>query len=112
MFVLAFVPPEKFAAFDVPLSRNIPTQAGVDTSPFVQPERFAPLELKAPPPKKEDLEQMEAPKVTKPLQTVQVNEGSPVLLQATIVGKPTPNVRFHYTPRIYSHLLSLLVCLA
>jgi hypothetical protein len=49
---------------------------------------------------------MEAPKVTKPLQTVQVNEGSPVLLQATIVGKPTPNVRLftihrEYTPITY-----------
>ena len=65
----------------------------IDTRPFVQPERFAPLELKAPVPKKEDLDQMEAPKVIVPLQPVQVNEGSPVLLQATIVGKPTPNVR-------------------
>jgi hypothetical protein len=52
------------------------------------------LELKAPLPKKEDLQQMEAPKFIVPLQSVQVNEGSPVLLQATIVGKPTPNVRF------------------
>ena len=98
---LAFVSPEKFAAFDAPYTRNIPTQAGVDTTPFVQPERFAPLELKAPAPKKEDLEQMEAPKVTKPLQPVQVNEGSPVLLQATIVGKPTPNVRFYYKLQKY-----------
>ncbi len=40
------------------------------------------------------MEQMEAPKVTIPLQSVQVNEGSPVLLQATIIGKPRPNVRF------------------
>jgi hypothetical protein len=53
------------------------------------------LELKAPPPTKEDMQQIEAPKVVKPLQTTQVNEGSPVLLHATIVGKPTPNVRLY-----------------
>ena len=66
----------------------------IDTRPFVQPERFAPLEVKAPVPKKEDLEQMEAPKVLVPLQNEQLDEGAPVLLRATIVGKPTPNVRF------------------
>ncbi len=94
LFFLAFVPPEKFAAFDIPYGPKIPTQSGVDVSPFVQPERFAQLEVKAPIPTKEDMEQMEAPKVTIPLQSVQVNEGSPVLLQATIIGKPRPNVRF------------------
>lgn len=93
---LAFVPPEKFAAFDLPNSRNIPTQSGVDTSPFVQPERFTQLEVKAPVPTKEEMEQMEAPRVTTPLQSVQVNEGSPVLLQATVVGKPRPNVSLFY----------------
>ena len=93
---LAFVPPEKFAAFDMPNTRNIPTQSGVDTSPFVQPERFNQLEVKAPAPTKEEMEQMEAPRVTKPLQSVQVNEGTPVLLQATVVGKPRPNVRLIY----------------
>ena len=35
---------------------------------------------------------MEPPKVITPLQSLQTNEGSPVLLQATIIGKPTPNV--------------------
>lgn len=93
VFCLAFVSPDKFAAFDQPYGRNVPTQSGVDTSPFVQPERFAQLELKAPKPTKEEMEHMEAPKVMTPLQSVQVNEGSPVLLQATVAGKPTPNVR-------------------
>jgi hypothetical protein len=93
---LAFVSPEKFAAFDQPSGRNVPVQSGVDTSPFVQPERFQQLELKAPAPTKEDMQQMEAPKTVTPLQSVQLNEGSPALLQATIVGKPTPNVRFYY----------------
>lgn len=68
----------------------------MDTSPFVQPERFAQLELKAPAPTKEEMEQMEAPRVTKPLESAQVNEGSPILLQATVVGKPRPNVRSIY----------------
>lgn len=60
----------------------------------MQPERFTQLELKAPAPTKEEMEQMEAPRVTKPLQSVQVNEGTPILLQATVTGKPRPNVRF------------------
>ncbi len=67
--------------------------ASIDTRPFVQPERFAPLELKAPLPTEEDMEQIQPPKVIVPLQSEQVNEGSPVLLRATIVGTPTPNVR-------------------
>ena len=66
--------------------------ASIDTRPFVQPERFAPLEVKAPLPTKQDIKQMEPPKVITPLQSLQTNEGSPVLLQATIIGKPTPNV--------------------
>ncbi|CAF4689160.1 unnamed protein product, partial [Rotaria sp. Silwood2] len=65
--------------------------ASIDTRPFVQPERFAQLELQAPAPTKEDMEHMEAPKVIVPLKPVQVHEGAPVLLQAKIVGKPTPN---------------------
>ncbi|CAF4147161.1 unnamed protein product, partial [Rotaria sp. Silwood2] len=87
----AFVSPEKFAAFDIPYRRHVPLQAGVDTTPFVQPERFTQLELKAPAPTKEDMEHMEAPKIITPLQSVQVNEGTHALLQATIVGTPRPN---------------------
>jgi hypothetical protein len=30
-----------------------------------------------------------------PLQNEEVKQGAPVLLQATIVGKPTPNVRLY-----------------
>jgi hypothetical protein len=52
--------------------------------------------LKAPVPKKEDLQQMQPPKFIVPLQSEQVDEGAPVLLQATVVGKPTPNVRLLY----------------
>ncbi|CAF1516488.1 unnamed protein product, partial [Rotaria sordida] len=65
--------------------------ASIDTRPFVQPEHFAQLEVKAPPPTKEDMEKMEPPKVIVPLKPMQVKEGSPVLLQATITGKPRPN---------------------
>jgi hypothetical protein len=95
VLILAFVSPEKFAAFDQPYGRNVPVQSGVDATPFVQPERFAQLELKAPIPTKEDMQHIEAPKVTKPLQSLQLNEGTPALLQATIVGKPTPTVRLY-----------------
>jgi hypothetical protein len=73
---------------------NIQPTPSIDTRPFIQPEHFAPLEVKAPIPKKEDLEQMQPPKVIVPLQNEQIKEGAPVLLEATIVGKPTPNVRF------------------
>ncbi len=52
--------------------------------------------MKAPAPKKEDLQQMQPPKVLAPLENEEVKQGAPVLLQATIVGKPTPNVRFYY----------------
>jgi hypothetical protein len=64
-----------------------PTPAG----PAGQPA--GPLEVKAPVPTKEDMKQMQPPKVTVPLDNTQVEEGVPVLLRATIVGKPTPNVR-------------------
>jgi hypothetical protein len=39
--------------------------------------------------------QMQPPKVIVPLPNEQVKVGSPVLLQATITGKPTPSVRFY-----------------
>ncbi|CAF4167212.1 unnamed protein product, partial [Rotaria sp. Silwood2] len=64
--------------------------ASIDTRPFVEPERFAQLELQAPPPTKEDMDHMEPPKVIVPLKSLRVKEGSPVLLQATITGKPRP----------------------
>ncbi len=62
--------------------------------PSAQPEQFGPLEVKAPPPTKGDLEKMEPPKVIVPLENEKVKKGSPVLLKATITGKPTPDVRF------------------
>ena len=74
---------------------NIRPTASIDTRPFVQPDRFAQLELKAPPPTKEDMEQLEPPNVIVPLQSIQANEGSPVLLQSTIIGRPTPSVMSH-----------------
>ena len=59
-----------------------------------QPENAGPLEVKAPVPTKEDMKQMQPPKVVVPLENTQVKEGAPVLLRATIVAKPTPNVRY------------------
>ena len=62
-------------------------------APSAQPEQAGPLEIKAPQPKKEDLDKMEPPKVIVPLENEKVKKGSPVLLKATITGKPTPKVR-------------------
>jgi hypothetical protein len=67
----------------------------IEKQPFTKPEQLVPLEVKAPAPKKEDLQQMQPPKVIVPLQNEEVKKGAPVLLQATIVGKPTPNVRLY-----------------
>jgi Immunoglobulin I-set domain len=61
-----------------------------------KPQQVGPLELKAPKPKKEELQQMQPPKVIVPLENKEVKEGAPVLLKATITGKPTPDVRFYY----------------
>ena len=60
--------------------------------PGAQPEETGPLEVKAPVPKPEETQQMQPPKVIVPLENEKVKKGSPVLLKATIVGKPTPNV--------------------
>ncbi len=68
--------------------------------PSGQPDKAGPLEVKAPPPKKEDLTQMQPPKVIVPLTNEKVEKGSPVILKATIVGKPTPNVRHYCYMRI------------
>lgn len=65
----------------------------VDVRPFVQPESFAKLELKAPPPTKEDMDKMEPPKVVVPLENQQLKDGTPALLASKITGRPTPNVR-------------------
>jgi hypothetical protein len=71
---------------------TVKPEAPTKKGPSGQPEQFGPLEIKAPPPKKEDLEQMQPPKVIVPLEHEKVKKGSPVLLKATIIGKPTPNV--------------------
>ena len=62
-----------------------------------QPEQTGPLEVKAPQPKKEDLDKMEPPKVIVPLENEKVKKGTPVLLKATIIGKPTPTVSSFYS---------------
>ena len=73
---------------------NIRPTTSIDTRPFVEPEKFANLELKAPPPTKEDLAKPEAPKVIIPLEDVQLKEGAPALLTAKIIGRPTPDVSY------------------
>ena len=54
------------------------------------------------------MQQRQPPKVVVPLENVQANEGAPVLLKATIVGKPTPTVRCGYCAELS---LSLIFCL-
>ena len=63
------------------------------TTAAQQPNQLGPLEVKAPPPTKEDMQQVQPPKVVVPLENTEVTEGSPVLLKATIAGKPVPTVR-------------------
>jgi hypothetical protein len=53
---------------------------------------------------------MQPPKVIVPLPNEKVKIGSPVLLRATIIGKPTPSVRFYVQQKSLS-LVSCLVCL-
>ncbi len=66
-----------------------------DKGPGAQPEQTGPLEVKAPPQTKEEQQQpMQPPKVIVPLENEKVKKGSPVILKATIIGQPTPNVRF------------------
>ena len=74
----------------------------IDTRPFVAPEKFGPLEIKAPPPSKEDMQKMEPPKVIVPLEDANLKEGVPALLTAKIIGRPTPDVSIDLYP-IKSH---------
>ena len=87
---------------------------GIDTRPFVEPEKFGPLEVKAPPPTKEDMQKMEPPKVIIPLEDKSLKEGSPVLLKSKIIGRPTPDVREYISvsDRFVALFFSVLVCLA
>ena len=75
---------------------NLTVKPETKKGPGAQPEQTGPLEVKAPQPKKEDLDKMEPPKVIVPLENEKVKKGSPVLLKATIIGTPTPDVGMHY----------------
>lgn len=61
---------------------------------------------------------MEPPQVIVPLENIQLNEGSPVLLQSTIVGKPRPDVNINYSDDCITVLINIvlysdsIVCLA
>mgnify|MGYP002377957589 CR=1 FL=1 len=67
------------------------TTAKLTIQPSKQPKEEKPLEVKAPPPAPQDLQQMQPPKVVVPIENQEVPEKSPVLLKATIIGKPTPD---------------------
>ena len=64
--------------------------APAEAQALAQPK---PLEVTAPQPTKQDMQQPQAPKVVVPMESVSAPKGSPVLLRATITGKPTPTVR-------------------
>ncbi|CAF4299945.1 unnamed protein product, partial [Adineta steineri] len=59
-----------------------------DALPSATPK---PVEVKAPVPTKQEMQQVQPPKVIVPLENVEAIKGSPVLLRATIAGTPTPN---------------------
>ena len=61
-----------------------------DAQTFSQPK---PLQVPAPQTTQQEMQQPQPPKVIVPLKDLAVRKGSPVLLRATIVGKPTPTVR-------------------
>ena len=60
-----------------------------DVQGFAQPK---PLQIPAPQPTQQDMQQPQPPKVIVPLENVEAPKGSPILLRATITGKPTPTV--------------------
>ena len=62
-----------------------------DAQEFAQPK---PLQVTAPQPTQQDMQQPQPPKVIVPLKNINAPKGSPILLRATITGKPTPTVSF------------------
>jgi hypothetical protein len=55
------------------------------------------------------MDQLEPPQVIVPLQSIQLTEGSPALLQAKIVGRPTPDVSsyLHGHPFYHTNMISI-----
>ena len=92
-----FIPKDKFRDLDHPEGRKRPIQIvpGVDTQPFIEPERF--LNLKPIPevmrPEDELVEPKRPPKVIVPLADVDMDEQMPIIFVTTIdAGSPMATV--------------------
>lgn len=96
--------PDRFAVFDQiqPNRKPLNDFVGVDETPLVSMEKIRLLEIpsKAPQRPNEVEEKEEAPIVLAPLQPLDAQEGSPIVLTAKITGTPMPNVSRHETTSI------------
>jgi hypothetical protein len=87
--------PDRFAVFDQiqPHRKPLNDFGGVDETPLVSMEKIRLLEIPSKVAKPTDIEEKsEVPIVLAPLQPIDAQEGSPVVLTAKISGTPMPNV--------------------
>jgi hypothetical protein len=88
--------PDRFAVFDQiqPHRRPLNDFGGVDETPLVSMEKIRLLEIPSNAMKQPyDVEEKtQAPTVLTPLQPINAQEGTPVVLTAKINGSPMPNV--------------------
>jgi len=87
--------PDRFAVFDQiqPHRKPLNDFGGVDETPLVSMEKIRLLEIPSKVAKPTDIEEKsEVPIVLAPLQPIDTQEGSPVVLTAKISGTPMPNV--------------------
>ena len=87
--------PDRFAAFDrvQPNRRPINDFGGVDETPLINLEKIRLLEIPSKAFKKpEEDEKVQAPTIITPLQSIDAQEGHPIVLAAKIDGTPMPNV--------------------
>ena len=89
--------PDRFAVFDQiqPHRRPLNEVAGVDETPLISMEKIRLLEIPSRQSHRPDEveEKAEAPIVLAPLQPIDAEEGTPIVLTAKITGAPVPNVR-------------------
>ena len=88
--------PDRFAVFDQiqPNRKPLNDFGGVDETSLVSMEKIRLLEIPSKVPRQptEVEEKSEAPTVLAPLQPLDAQEGTPVVLTAKISGTPMPNV--------------------
>jgi len=87
--------PDRFAVFDQiqPHRRLLNDFGGVDETSLVSMEKIRLLEIPSNAKQPYDVEEkLQAPTVLIPLQPIDAQEGSPVVLTAKIHGAPVPNV--------------------